>query len=80
MHVRGYQEEGTTTTPFDMVMLNGLPLHLVMDVIDASGARPARRRRGQLMADERLRMRRYNARHGEEDPRSPGGAVRPRSR
>ena len=34
-HVRGYQEEGTTTTPFDMVMLNDLDrFHLVMDVID----------------------------------------------
>jgi xylulose-5-phosphate/fructose-6-phosphate phosphoketolase len=35
MHVRGYKEEGTTTTPFDMVMLNDLDrYHLVMDVID----------------------------------------------
>ena len=35
MHVRGYKEEGTTTTPFDMVMLNDLDrFHLVMDVID----------------------------------------------
>ena len=35
IHVRGYKEEGTTTTPFDMVMLNDLDrYHLVMDVID----------------------------------------------
>jgi xylulose-5-phosphate/fructose-6-phosphate phosphoketolase len=35
LHVRGYNEEGTTTTPFDMVMLNDLDrFHLVMDVID----------------------------------------------
>ena len=35
IHVRGYKEEGTTTTPFDMVMLNDLDrFHLVMDVID----------------------------------------------
>jgi xylulose-5-phosphate/fructose-6-phosphate phosphoketolase len=35
VHVRGYKEEGTTTTPFDMVMLNDLDrFHLVMDVID----------------------------------------------
>ena len=35
MHVRGYKEEGTTTTPFDMVMLNDLDrFHLVIDVID----------------------------------------------
>ena len=34
-HVRGYKEDGTTTTPFDMVMLNDLDrFHLVMDVID----------------------------------------------
>ena len=35
MHVRGYKEEGTTTTPFDMVVMNDLDrFHLVMDVID----------------------------------------------
>ncbi len=35
LHVRGYKEEGTTTTPFDMVMLNDMDrYHLVMDVID----------------------------------------------
>ncbi len=74
MHVRGYQEEGTTTTPFDMVMLNGLDrFHLVMDVIDrvpgldqrAAGVR-------QLMADERLRMRRYTRDHGEDSPEVSG--------
>ena len=35
IHVRGYKEEGTTTTPFDMVMLNDLDrFHLVIDAID----------------------------------------------
>lgn len=35
LHVRGYKEEGTTTTPFDIVMMNDLDrFHLVMDVID----------------------------------------------
>src|SRR5207344_1194486 len=35
LHVRGYKEEGTTTTPFDMTMLNDLDrFHLVADVID----------------------------------------------
>ncbi len=35
LHVRGYKEEGTTTTPFDMVVLNDLDrFHLVIDVID----------------------------------------------
>ena len=46
LHVRGYKEEGTTTTPFDMVMLNDLDrFHLVIDVIDrvpALGRRAAR--------------------------------------
>ena len=35
LHVRGYKEEGTTTTPFDMTVLNDLDrLHLAGDVID----------------------------------------------
>ncbi|MDZ4810828.1 MAG: phosphoketolase, partial [Bacteroidota bacterium] len=35
MHVRGYKEEGTITTPFDMTVLNDLDrFHLVMDTID----------------------------------------------
>ena len=50
LHVRGYREEGTTTTPFDMTMLNDLDrFHLVIDVIDrvpeprGAGRRSARR-------------------------------------
>jgi xylulose-5-phosphate/fructose-6-phosphate phosphoketolase len=70
MHVRGYKEEGTTTTPFDMVMLNDLDrFHLVMDVIDrvpSLGSRAAHVR--QLMTDERLRHRQYTRDHGEDDP------------
>jgi xylulose-5-phosphate/fructose-6-phosphate phosphoketolase len=69
-HVRGYREEGTTTTPFDMVMLNDLDrFHLVMDVIDrvpGLGAREAALR--QEMADERLRCRAYTRNHGEDRP------------
>jgi len=61
LHVRGYKEEGTTTTPFDMVMLNDMDrFHLVMDVIDrvpGLGSRAAHLR--QQMVDERLRHRRY---------------------
>src|SRR5438034_7126623 len=60
-HVRGYKEEGTTTTPFDMVMLNDMDrFHLVMDVIDrvpGLGTRAAGLR--QRMVDERLRARRW---------------------
>jgi xylulose-5-phosphate/fructose-6-phosphate phosphoketolase len=69
-HVRGYNEQGTTTTPFDMVMLNDLDrFHLVMDVIDrvpglAERAAPLR----QQMADERLHHRSYTREHGEDPP------------
>ena len=70
IHVRGYKEEGTTTTPFDMVMLNDLDrFHLVMDVIDrvpglASRAGHVR----QLMVDRRLAARAYTREHGEDAP------------
>jgi xylulose-5-phosphate/fructose-6-phosphate phosphoketolase len=70
LHVRGYQEEGTTTTPFDMVMLNDLDrFHLVMDVIDrvrGLGQRAATLR--QHMSDERLRHRAYTREFGDDAP------------
>ncbi len=70
MHVRGYKEEGTTTTPFDMVMLNDLDrFHLVMDVIDrvpGLGSKAGNIR--QQMVDERLRHRQYTREHGEDAP------------
>jgi xylulose-5-phosphate/fructose-6-phosphate phosphoketolase len=70
LHVRGYKEEGTTTTPFDMVMLNDLDrFHLVIDVIDrvpGLGERAAALR--QRMVDQRLRMRAYTREHGEDHP------------
>jgi xylulose-5-phosphate/fructose-6-phosphate phosphoketolase len=70
IHVRGYKEEGTTTTPFDMVMLNDLDrFHLVMDVIDRvpslrSNAATLR----QQMEDARLAARAYTREYGEDDP------------
>ncbi|HEV8557646.1 MAG TPA: phosphoketolase family protein [Actinophytocola sp.] len=74
LHVRGYKEEGTTTTPFDMVMLNDLDrFHLVMDVIDrvpTLGGTAATLR--QHMADARLAARRYTREHGEDDPAIAG--------
>jgi xylulose-5-phosphate/fructose-6-phosphate phosphoketolase len=74
IHVRGYKEEGTTTTPFDMVMLNDLDrFHLVMDVIDrvpGLGSRAALLR--QRMADARLAARMYTREHGEDDPAISG--------
>jgi xylulose-5-phosphate/fructose-6-phosphate phosphoketolase len=70
LHVRGYKEEGTTTTPFDMVMLNDLDrFHLVMDVIDrlpSLGHRVAAVR--QEMVDQRLEARAYTRRHGDDMP------------
>ncbi|MUL40122.1 phosphoketolase family protein [Streptomonospora sp. PA3] len=70
LHVRGYKEEGTTTTPFDMVMLNDLDrFHLVMDVIDRMpglGVSAAHLR--QRMENERLRCRAHTRRYGEDAP------------
>ncbi|HEY8678080.1 MAG TPA: phosphoketolase family protein [Candidatus Dormibacteraeota bacterium] len=70
LHVRGYKEEGTTTTPFDMVMLNDLDrFHLVIDVIDrvpGLGSKGGHVR--QRMVDERLRHRAYTREHGEDMP------------
>jgi xylulose-5-phosphate/fructose-6-phosphate phosphoketolase len=74
MHVRGYKEEGTTTTPFDMVMLNDLDrFHLVMDVIDrVSGLGERAGSLRQDMQDCRLRARAYTRVHGEDDPAISG--------
>jgi xylulose-5-phosphate/fructose-6-phosphate phosphoketolase len=70
LHVRGYKEEGTTTTPFDMVMLNDLDrFHLVMDVIDrVPGLSDRCGRLRQDMVDERLRARMWTREHGEDGP------------
>lgn len=70
LHVRGYKEEGTTTTPFDMVMLNDLDrYHLVMDVIDnVPGLASRHAELRQEMADARLRARQYTREHGEDIP------------
>jgi xylulose-5-phosphate/fructose-6-phosphate phosphoketolase len=70
LHVRGYKEEGTTTTPFDMVMLNDLDrFHLVMDVFDrVPGLSESCGRLRQEMSDRRLRARAYTREHGEDDP------------
>jgi xylulose-5-phosphate/fructose-6-phosphate phosphoketolase len=70
LHVRGYKEEGTTTTPFDIVMLNDLDrFHLVMDVIDrvpGLGTKVAHLR--QSLADRRVEARAYTRRIGEDPP------------
>jgi xylulose-5-phosphate/fructose-6-phosphate phosphoketolase len=69
-HVRGYKEEGTTTTPFDMVVMNDLDrFHLVMDVIDRV---PRLERIGahikQTMRNKLLEHKQYISIHGDDMP------------
>jgi xylulose-5-phosphate/fructose-6-phosphate phosphoketolase len=70
LHVRGYKEEGTTTTPFDMAVLNDLDrFHLVADVIDRVpklGYRAAALR--QRMRDKRTEHHQYIRAHGQDMP------------
>jgi xylulose-5-phosphate/fructose-6-phosphate phosphoketolase len=70
LHVRGYKEEGTTTTPFDMVVRNDLDrFHLVQDVVDRVpklGPRLALLR--QHMADKLVEHREYICAHGDDLP------------
>ncbi len=70
LHVRGYKEEGTVTTPFDMVVRNDMDrFHLVMDVIDrvpGLGVKAAHVR--QRMIDARTRHHEYVRAHGEDMP------------
>ncbi len=91
IHVRGYKEEGTTTTPFDMVVMNDMDrYHLVMDVIDrvpGLGQRAAALR--QLMVDTRARHHAWTREYGEDLPEvrdwvwpheSPAAAATPSGR
>jgi xylulose-5-phosphate/fructose-6-phosphate phosphoketolase len=70
LHVRGYKEEGTTTTPFDMVVLNDLDrFHLVLDVIDRVpklGAKAAYVK--QKMHYKLIEHKEYIATHGQDMP------------
>jgi xylulose-5-phosphate/fructose-6-phosphate phosphoketolase len=70
LHVRGYKEEGTTTTPFDMCVLNEIDrFHLVMDVVDRVPAvGPAGAHLREHMADELVRHRNYIVEVGEDLP------------
>ena len=70
LHVRGFKEEGTTTTPFDMTVLNDLDrFHLVMDVIDRVprlGSNSARVKKA--MHDKLLAHKQYIRQHGDDMP------------
>jgi xylulose-5-phosphate/fructose-6-phosphate phosphoketolase len=70
LHVRGYKEEGTTTTPFDMVVLNDLDrFHLVADVIDRVPAlAPRATHVRQAIRDKLVEHKEYIATHGEDMP------------
>jgi xylulose-5-phosphate/fructose-6-phosphate phosphoketolase len=74
LHVRGYKEEGTTTTPFDMVVLNEMDrLHLVQDVIDRLpqlGARAAYVK--QAINDKLIEHKNYISQHGDDMPEVTG--------
>jgi xylulose-5-phosphate/fructose-6-phosphate phosphoketolase len=70
LHVRGYKEEGTTTTPFDMTVINDIDrFHLVMDVIDRVPGLSARAVQATgLMRDKLAEHRAYICRHGDDMP------------
>ncbi len=70
LHVRGYKEEGTTTTPFDMVVMNDLDrFHLLGDVIDRVPSLSARAAYAkQVIRDKLLDHKQYIHTHGEDLP------------
>jgi xylulose-5-phosphate/fructose-6-phosphate phosphoketolase len=70
MHVRGFMEEGTTTTPFDMVVLNKLDrFHLAMDVIErVPGLESKAAYVKQHCRDRLIEHRDYITQHGEDLP------------
>ena len=70
LHVRGYKEEGTTSTPFDMVVMNDLDrFHLVADVIDrVPKLGPMAAYAKQAIRDKRIEHKHYIAEHGEDMP------------
>ena len=70
LHVRGYKEEGTTTTPFDMVVLNDLDrFHLVMDVIDrVPGLQVKGAHVRQMLADWLIEHKQYITTYGDDMP------------
>lgn len=80
LHVRGYKEEGTTTTPFDMTVLNDIDrFHLVSDVaarVPAVGPRAAHL--GQAMQEKRIEHKDYTRRIGDDLPEVKNWKWKPR--
>jgi xylulose-5-phosphate/fructose-6-phosphate phosphoketolase len=70
LHVRGYKEEGTTTTPFDMAVLNDIDrFHLVKDVVDrVPSLGPRAAYLTQIIRDKLIDHQRYIRQHGEDMP------------
>ena len=70
LHVRGYKEEGTTTTPFDMCVLNDIDrFHLVNDVIDrVPGLAQSAAYAKQAIRDKLIEHKEYVRRHGDDMP------------
>jgi xylulose-5-phosphate/fructose-6-phosphate phosphoketolase len=76
IHVRGYKEEGTTSTPFDMCVMNEIDrFHLVDDVIDrVPGLRSRAAYAKQAIRDKLLEHHAYICKHGEDMPEISGWA------
>ncbi len=70
LHVHGYKEEGTITTPFDMTVLNGLDrFHLASDVLDrVSRLQRVNAHFKQLMRNKLVEHRQYIVEHGDDLP------------
>ena len=70
LHVRGYKEEGTITTPFDMLVLNGLDrLHLVGDVVDyVLKLKNKAAYIKQMIRDKLVQHKEYIRKHGQDMP------------
>jgi len=74
LHVRGYKEEGTTSTPFDMCVMNQLDrFHLASDVIDRSPKLAVRAAYAkQALRDKLIAHREYICQHGDDMPEITG--------
>jgi xylulose-5-phosphate/fructose-6-phosphate phosphoketolase len=70
LHVRGYKEEGTTTTPFDMCVINDLDrFHLFLDVVDrVPSLEPIAAHAHQEMRDKLIEHKEYVRKHGQDLP------------